>query len=593
MNNIKIMTKGIVLACAFLLVSCVGNSSNETSKNVNIQVIGTNQVNVVSGGLRDVELLITSKKKISNFNFDNIASELSIHSGWSLVSGGHCATITPQKPCLLSLRYAPTRQNQSGVLHLNYTYNSPNINQQSSLQSIGTQNLNSTSTVSDSVTISYTSTSGNNVNANVTPDAQIIELVGLSQAVNISFATDNNESANNLTVTTSLSGLSGGWSSSESSLTCKKVDSSCILNLSYTPTVSGQSGTLTIAYTYYNNLGVQVSSTINIPYSSIKWGSSYSSTSIQYITANSVSAQNANMANIYPAVPSGLGVYLGSDSALGYLGPISQLGPLGPLGPLGSNTWDTTAWVYDDYTWADYYNYIYGPLSAAGPLGENGPYTTDAYYNGVLFTRNQFAANTRAFGLWSILGTIGPLGAVGALGALGPNGATGYAVNESGAYVDSSNQVVRSVSVPYNSSSSRTFDLYENYTQAYATQMPDNDTSFMVVGSLGLNSSNSYTITSSQDQIVSALVVPDSTIDTNIMYVGVYTTDGQLIALSNSDLYINYVMFTASANTSYVVKITASPDTISNAYRLYVTGSYDYLNEYYIQGDYIDEVSIN
>ncbi len=381
-----------------------------------------------------------------------------------------------------------------------------------------------------------------------------------------------------------------GWSG-PSSFSCSSIKSSnCILTLTYAPTKTTESGNLDLAYTYTNSKNETISATISMPYLALSWGSAYSSSYIQYISAVTVANQNTDMDGIYPAVESDLSLYLSTDSALGYLGPISQLGPLGPLGPLaGSNTWNYSAWIFDNYTWQDYYDSIYGPLSAAGPLGENGPYTSSNYYNGSVFTSNQFAANTRAFGLWSILGPIGPLGAVGPLGALGPNGSTGYVTNESGAYINSSGSVVRSISVPYSSTENRTFDLYENYTQSYAMQMPDNDTSFMVVGNLGNNTSNSYTINSSQDQIVTALVVPNATDVTNIMYVGIYTTDNQLIALSDSNLYINYVEFTAPANTSYIVRVTSAADTISTAYRLYVTGSYSYLNEYYISGDYINQ----
>lgn len=589
---------GALILCGVLsLNSCNnGNITNNQVQDVQFQVLGTKQIQTSVGGERDTNVLITSNKKINNLVIDNLNSEIQSNQGWSLSKDFTCNSITPQKPCVLSLKYSPTTANQTGKLHFNYSYGgSHNVNERNLLRL--TQSLVSslTSTTSGTAEITYTSTTGNNVNASVTPNAQIIELLGLSQSVNILFTPDSDEVATNLIVTSNLSSLStsyAGWSSSANSFSCATVNNSCSLTLAYTPTASTQSGTLVLNYTYYNNKNDLITATINIPYSTVTWSSSYSSTNVQYITANTVSAQNTDMDGIYPAVSSSLGIYLGDDSALGYLGPISQLGPLGPLGPLGSNTWNTSAWIFDNYTWADYYDKIYGPLSADGPLGENGPYTTSSYYSGSLFTNNQFAANTRAFGLWSILGPIGPLGAVGPLGALGPNGATGYTTNESGAYINTSSEVVRSISVPYNSSTNRTFDLYENYTQAYATQMPDNDTSFMVVGNLGNNTINSYTITSAQDQIVSALVVPNSTIDTDIIYVGIYTTDGKLIALSNSNLYINYVMFTASANTSYIVKVTAAEDTISTAYRLYVTGSYDYLNEYYIQGDYINQASL-
>jgi hypothetical protein len=324
-----------------------------------------------------------------------------------------------------------------------------------------------------------------------------------------------------------------------------------------------------------------------IPYQGLNWGSSYSNSNIQYMTASTVEVQNTNMSGIYPAVDSNLSIYLGVNSALGYLGPISQLGPLGPLGPLGTNLWNPSAWISGAYSWNSYFSMINGPLSDSGPLGQNGPYTDASYYNGTIFNTNQFAANTRNFGLWSILGATGPLGAVGALGPLGTIGSTGLLRNGvTGQFTNTSGNVVRTLSVPYNSNTSRLFDVYENYAQNFASQMPDNDTSFMVEGNLGYNASNSYTINSSQDQIVTVLAVPDTTIMSDIIYVGVYTTSGKLIALSNSNSYINYVEFTAPKG-SYVVKITKSALSLSSVYRLYVTGSYTYLNQYYIHGGYI------
>ena len=257
---------------------------------------------------------------------------------------------------------------------------------------------------------------------------------------------------------------------------------------------------------------------------------------------------------------------------------------------MGTDLWDpATYWISGAYSWANYFPMINGPLSDAGPLGQNGPYTISSYYNGSVFSTNQFAANSRAFGLWSILGTIGPLGAVGPLGALGPIGATGLTrVESTGEMINGSNQVVHQISVPYDSSTSRTFNVYNNYVQSYAEQMIDNGTSFMVEGNLGANSSNSYTINNAENQIVTVLIVPNSTVDSDIIYIGVYDTSGNLLALSNSDLYINYVEFTAIANTSYIVQIiTKATSSLSGEYNLYVTGSYDYLNEYYITGSYI------
>ena len=62
----------------------------------------------------------------------------------------------------------------------------------------------------------------------------------------------------------------------------------------------------------------------------------------------------------------------------------------------------------------------------------------------------------------------GPLGAVGALGPLGTIGATGLVRNPAtGQFTNTSGNVVRSLSVPYNGKTSRSFDVYENYAQKF------------------------------------------------------------------------------------------------------------------------------
>lgn len=562
--------------------------ANNATTNVQFQVLGTQEINTTVGGNREVTLAISSKQNLSNFHFDNLDELLAANPDWQLVSEFSCPQLNPTTSCDLNLKHVPSQLKNNGILHLNYSYTQ--LDSESTQVSTQFNSTLATTQQSGSTSVNYTATSANNVNATVTPSAAIKELVGLTQAVSVSFAPDNNQSASNLQINSGLTSLSvknPGWSG-PSSFSCANFKTACTLNLVYQPTSAAQSGTLNLTYSYVNSAGVQTNATLAINYQALVWGSNYSTTTPQYITANSVAAQPSNMSGIYPAVPASLSTYLGTGSALGYLGPISSFGPLGALGPLGTNMWNPSAWISGSLSWNSYFPTINGPLSANGPLGQNGPYTESAYYSGTIFSNNSFDANTRAFGLWSILGPIGPLGAVGPLGPLGPIGATGLtSLPATGQFVNASSQVVRSVNVPYNATTSRSFDVYENYAQSYATQMPDNDTSFMVVGSLGLNSSNSYTINSSQNQIVTVLVVPNSTLMTNIMYVSLYNTTGKLIAQSNSNSYINYIEFTAPANASYVVKISQASTSLSSAYSLYVTGSYSYLNKYYIQGNYI------
>ena len=590
MKQINFNLIGTILSVS-VLVAC--NSGNNATTNntytpntatVQFTVLGTQEINASIDGSRAVDVLISSQRNLNDFKFDNLSELFAANRDWKQSDEFSCPTLNTSNSCVLHLTYSPTSLTHSGKLAIKYSYTTDS----GSVSSSVAKSLTSSSSQSGSLSLNYAATTSNNVNASIAPTAPIQELIGLSQSVAITFSPDNSKDATNLQITSGLNNLSvtnPGWDG-PSQFSCANFKQNCVLTLNYTPTIVSQSGTVNLSYTYINSSGSTSNATVAIPYQSLSWNSNYSSSNIQYMTASTVAAQNTNMSGIYPAVNSDLSVYLGVNSALGYLGPISQLGPLGPLGPLGTNLWSPSAWISGAYSWNSYFSMINGPLSASGPLGQNGPYTDASYYNGSIFSTNQFAANTRNFGLWSILGATGPLGAVGALGPLGTIGATGLVRNSSGQFINTSGNVVRSLSVPYNGNTSRTFDVYENYTQSFATQMNDNDTSFMVEGSLGYNTSNSYTINSSQDQIVTVLTVPDTTLMSDIIYVGVYTTSGKLIALSNSDSYINYVEFTAPKG-SYVVKITKSALSLSSVYRLYVTGSYTYLNQSYIKGNYI------
>lgn len=592
MKRIKINLIGTICS-VFAIVACnSGNNStanNEyvppTSASIQFTVMGTQEVNASIDGSRAVDVLVSSHNNLSNFKFDNLSELLAANPSWMQTGEFNCPTLSVDQSCILSLTYSPRALSHSGKLAIKYSYV---VDSSDALSTTGKTSTSSGSQ-SGSLNLDYTATSTNNVNATIVPAPPIQELIGLNQSVVITFSSDNIKNATNLQITSGLSNLpvtNAGWSG-PSQFSCASLQRSCVLTLSYAPTLVSQSGTVNLSYSYTNSDGSISNATIVIPYQGLNWGSSYSNSNIQYMTASTVEVQNTNMSGIYPAVDSNLSIYLGVNSALGYLGPISQLGPLGPLGPLGTNLWNPSAWISGAYSWNSYFSMINGPLSDSGPLGQNGPYTDASYYNGTIFNTNQFAANTRNFGLWSILGATGPLGAVGALGPLGTIGSTGLLRNGvTGQFTNTSGNVVRTLSVPYNSNTSRLFDVYENYAQNFASQMPDNDTSFMVEGNLGYNASNSYTINSSQDQIVTVLAVPDTTIMSDIIYVGVYTTSGKLIALSNSNSYINYVEFTAPKG-SYVVKITKSALSLSSVYRLYVTGSYTYLNQYYIHGGYI------
>ncbi|AIT09299.1 hypothetical protein LO80_04495 [Candidatus Francisella endociliophora] len=310
------------------------------------------------------------------------------------------------------------------------------------------------------------------------------------------------------------------------------------------------------------------------------WQDDYSN--IKYVTASSIENLNDNTSSIQPTVDITNIIYLYENGPLGKYGPIGSAGPLGKDGPVQKlKSFDPSTYPY----FTDYFKSFYGPLSEDGPLGFLGPYTENSYYYGDLFELNNFAVHVRALGLWGVLGTVGPFGPVGALGPLGPIGAHGYSRDEQGNYTDKDGHIVTKIDVPFDSDSKRSFDLYELYKAEYAASKKDLDTSFVTLGNLKENYSDDYVINNDEKQVVTILVIPEQLF--NYFDIQLYSSNGNLIAESNSRKYINFIQFLAPKDTNYTIKIT-SPDK-SDKYALYVTGSTKYLNKYNISGDYILE----
>jgi hypothetical protein len=152
--------------------------------------------------------------------------------------------------CQLTLNYAPSTLN-SGTLSLNYSY----------LDAGGTYNVGS-------FNIPYAATTNDNVVGMAVPSGQISAIVGqVSPTAAITFTTDDGRPATALEVTTDLTTLPDGWTSSVSALTCVGVDggTGCVLPLTFTPSAAA-TGSLTLAYKYVNNAGQAKTGTVNVPY---------------------------------------------------------------------------------------------------------------------------------------------------------------------------------------------------------------------------------------------------------------------------------------------------------------------------------------
>lgn len=289
---------------------------------------------------------------------------------------------------------------------------------------------------------------------------------------------------------------------------------------------------------------------------------------------------------------------LGSDplGALGSFGPLGAYGPLGEMGPVGDNWWNPSTWVDSAYSsWGSEWDGKVdgGPLTEAGPLGEKGP-LSDVYFDGALFENNEVAQHLRGLGAYNVLGPLGPLGPLGALGPLGPVGAHGFGTAEGGSYVDTGGVVQRTVDLWYDEAHTekRTFELYEKYTEGYAKQMTDNDTSFMVEGRIayaggGQYETDEFAFTSKSDQLVSVAVVPEKQLDDFDFEI----TDqkGNVLLKSDSDHLIDHAQLRVKEGTQLKVrvKLKDSGHWLGKTYRLYVTGSTEHFNKTMADGPHV------
>ena len=118
------------------------------------------------------------------------------------------------------------------------------------------------------LSIPYTASTDDNVIGTLSPSGQINAVIGAgSQAVSVTFDTDDGNAASGLAITSNLSALPPGWSSSAGAFSCASVSTgnSCQLGLTYAPSAVG-SGTLSLAFSYIDNTGNAKSGTVSIPY---------------------------------------------------------------------------------------------------------------------------------------------------------------------------------------------------------------------------------------------------------------------------------------------------------------------------------------
>ena len=208
-------------------------------------------VSVAVGARQTISITFTSSDGNAISGFGISGNLTALPAGWSGPGSLSCASVSTGSGCVLNLVYAPSAVG-TGTLTINYVY----VDNASVPNTLG------------SLTIAYAATADNNVIAAASPTGEVDAVMGAgSQSVIVSFTTDDGNSATNLLLTTALSALPTGWSSSAASFSCAIVSdgSGCQLPLTFAPAAAGR-GTLTLDYSFTDNAGNPGSGTLNIPY---------------------------------------------------------------------------------------------------------------------------------------------------------------------------------------------------------------------------------------------------------------------------------------------------------------------------------------
>jgi hypothetical protein len=226
------------------------------ANNVFATAFPSGQINAAVGS-GSQSVVVNFATDTSNATLDDAATGLSVTTdltalpaGWSSAAPSFsCAIVMTGNGCQLVLAYAPTAAGQ-GVLTLGYSY----------MDDTGTARTGT-------INIPYSNTSANTVAAVASPSGQITAVKGGSQAVTVTFDTDDGRAASGLLVTTKLSALPAGWRSGAGSFTCGSVSTGngCQLGLTYAPTALG-SGTLSLDYAYTDSAGAAQTGTLDVPY---------------------------------------------------------------------------------------------------------------------------------------------------------------------------------------------------------------------------------------------------------------------------------------------------------------------------------------
>lgn len=236
----------------------VGAEAGTTGSDDTVVATASNpSVSAAVGASQTVSITFTSSDGLAISGFGVSGTLGSLPAGWSGPATFSCKLVMAGSGCVLNLTYAPTAAD-SGSLAVNYVY---------------VDNAGLSKAPGGTVTIAYQAIAQNNVAASAAPSGEIDAVLGRgSQSVSVNFTADTSNAAlddavTNLTLTTDLTALPAGWSSSSSSFSCAIVTtgSGCQLMLSYAPSAAAR-GTLALNYSYVDDSGSARTGTLNIPY---------------------------------------------------------------------------------------------------------------------------------------------------------------------------------------------------------------------------------------------------------------------------------------------------------------------------------------
>jgi hypothetical protein len=206
---------------------------------------------IVGSSKQSVSVNFTSDDGSAVTNLVLTTSLAALPAGWSSSATGlSCPVVSTGSACQLQLVFSPTASG-AGLLALNYSY------------------TDNSGTARNGVTnIPFASVSRGTIRATASPGGQINAVAaGGSQAVTITFTTDDGNAATGLSMASDLAALPAGWSSASNQFSCDSVSSGngCQLQLKFSPASLGN-GALALRYNYIDASGATNGGLVNIAY---------------------------------------------------------------------------------------------------------------------------------------------------------------------------------------------------------------------------------------------------------------------------------------------------------------------------------------